>query len=178
MLNGHGRKTSQRITGRRCILFALIWLTAFLPACLAGETEKLVAHLYFADPRSPFLVAEQRVIANPGDPATLGRRLIKELIDGPVEGNFPTLPAGTQLRAFFLQDDGTAVVDFSSQLRENHPGSCRMAQLTLFSIVNSLILNVSEIRRVKILIDGAEAQTLAGHLTLDFPLTADMLLTR
>jgi hypothetical protein len=52
--------------------------------------------------------------------------------------------------------DGTAVVDFSTQLRENHPGSCRREQLTLFSVVNSLILNVSEIDRVKILIDGAE----------------------
>jgi hypothetical protein len=31
---------------------------------------------------------------------------------------------------------------------------------------------------VQILIDGAEVQTLAGHLALEFPLTADMMLTR
>jgi hypothetical protein len=53
-----------------------------------------------------------------------------------------------------------------------------LEQLTLFSVVNSLILNVPEIDRVKILIDGAEVQTLTGHLPLEFPLTADMLLTR
>ena len=74
--------------------------------------------------------------------------------------------------------DGTAVVDFSAHLRKNHTGSCRMEQLTLFSIVNSLILNVSEIDQVKILIDGTEVETLTGHLPLEFPLTADMLLTR
>ena len=85
--------------------------------------------------------------------------MIAELIDGPPRGQLSTIPAGTQLRAFYLLDDGTAVVDFSPQLEKNHAGSCRMEQLTLFSIVNSLILNVPEIRRVKILINGAEAQT-------------------
>jgi len=45
-------------------------------------------------------------------------------------------------------------------------------------VVNSLILNVDGIDRVKILIDGMEAQALTGHLPLDFPFTADMLLTR
>jgi spore germination protein GerM len=117
-------------------------------------------------------------MANPHDPAMLGRRLIEDLIEGSTEGNRATIPKGTQLRAFFLLDDGMAVVDFNPQFRENHPGSCRMEQLTLFSVVNSLILNVPEIRQVKILIDGAEAQTLAGHLCLAYPLTADMLLTR
>jgi spore germination protein GerM len=100
------------------------------------------------------------------------------LINGPDRRNLPTIPAGTQLRSFFLLGDGTAVVDFSTHLRDNHPGGCRLEQLTLFSVVNSLILNISEIERVKILIDGAEAETLAGHLSLEFPLIADMLLTR
>jgi hypothetical protein len=75
-------------------------------------------------------------------------------------------------------EDGTAVVDFSIHFRKNHPGSCRQEQLTLFSVVNSLVLNVPEIDRVKILIDGAESETLTGHVALEFPLTADMLLTR
>jgi spore germination protein GerM len=142
------------------------------------RTHAQLVHLYFSDAKRPFLVAEDRVVVYPGDPMAFGRQLVLELINGSTRGHVATLPAGTKLRSFFLLDDGTAVVDFSAQLRENHPGSCRREQLTLFSVVNSLVLNVPEIDRVKILIDGAEAQTLTGHLPLEFPLTADMLLTR
>jgi len=148
------------------------------PGCLAGKGDKQVVHLYFADAKRPFLVAEARVVIDSGDPMAFSRKLVSELIDGSARGNLATIPAGTQLRSLFLLDDGTAVVDFTARIRKNHPGSCRLAQLTLFSVVNSLILNVSEIDRVKILIDGAEVQTLTGHLALEFPLTADMLLTR
>ena len=149
-----------------------------MPDCLAGKGDKQVVHLYFSDATRPFLIAEERVVVNPGDPRAFGRQLILELINGSARGHLAAIPGGTKLRSFFLLEDGTAVVDFTAHLRENHPGSCRREQLTLFSIANSLILNVTEIERVKILIDGAEAQTLAGHLPLEFPLTADMLLTR
>lgn len=145
---------------------------------IAAKDEKQVVHLYFADAERPFLVSESRVMMNTGDPIQLGRKLIIELINGPADANVATIPEGTQLRGFFLLDDDTAVVDFNGRLRENHPGGCRLEQLTLFSIINSLVLNVSEIDRVIILIDGMQIQTLAGHLPLTFPLTADLLLTR
>jgi hypothetical protein len=150
-------------------------------ASLAGyaeDREKQVAHLYFADAKMPFLVGEERVLIDSGDPAAYARQIVRELINGPAGGKRATIPKGTRLRSFFLLKDGTAVVDFSSHLRKNHPGSCRQEQLTLFSVVNSLVLNVPAIDRVKILIDGAEVETLTGHVALEFPLTADMLLTR
>ena len=40
------------------------------------------------------------------------------------------------------------------------------------------ILNIPEIKWVKLLIGGKEVQTLAGHIDLEFPLEADMLLIR
>ena len=150
-----------------------------LPALAAAEGNKQVVHLYFADAAKPFLVGEERVMVHPGDPSRFGRQLVAELINGPAAGGkLDTIPRETRLRAFFLLEDGTAVVDFSSHLRDNHPGGCRREQLTLFSLVNSLVLNAPVIERVKILIAGAEHETLAGHVPIEFPLTADMLLTR
>lgn len=145
---------------------------------VAAEGNTQLVHLYFADAKRPFLIAEPRMVVDSGDRTAFSRQLVLELINGSARGNLATIPKETQLRSFFLLGDGTAVVDFSTHFRENHPGSCRLEQLTLFSVANSLILNVAEIDRVKILIDGEEAQTLAGHLPLEFPLTADMLLTR
>lgn len=156
----------------------LVHVAGLLPGCHAGKGDKQLVHLYFSDAKRPFLIAEERVVVNPGDPLAFGRQLVLELINGSARGHLATVPAGTTLRSFFLLEDGTAVADFSVQLRENHPGSCRREQLTLFSVANSLILNVPEIDRMKILIDGAEIQTLTGHVLLEFPLTADMLLTR
>jgi spore germination protein GerM len=174
----HGGMAVLRIVGWLMTAGLVVQGAVMLPRCAAGEGDKQVVYLYFADAKRPFLVAEARVMADPGDPTAFSRQLVSELIDGPSRGNLPTIPKGTQLRSFFMLGDGTAVVDFSAHLRENHPGSCRAEQLTLFSVINTLILNVSEVDRVKILIDGAEAQTLAGHLPLEFPFTADMLLTR
>jgi hypothetical protein len=63
-------------------------------------------------------------------------------------------------------------------VRDNHPGGSNSELLTIFSVVNSLVLNVNEIERVKILIDGQDTQTLAGHIDLDFPHKAHMLIIR
>jgi spore germination protein GerM len=173
----------RRIPGWRHLFRRIAGLTLLGGVLLSmgsgvGAAEKRVLHLYFADAKRPFLVAETRARVNPDDPAGAGRQVIAELIAGPTGGGLPTLPEGTALRSFFLLDDGTAVIDFTAALHEHHPGGCRSEQLTLFSMVNSLVLNVPEIVRVQILIEGETRTSLAGHLAIDHPLTADMLLTR
>jgi len=40
------------------------------------------------------------------------------------------------------------------------------------------VLNVPAVDRVRLFIDGQEAETLAGHIDIRFPLKADMLLVR
>lgn len=167
----------QWTAGPTAVGWVLVWIVLIWPTTALGA-EKQVVHVYFADPHQPFLVSESRVMVNTGDPIDFGRRLLAALIDGSAGGALATLPRDTEVRAFFLLDNGTAVVDFGAPLREDARGGCRWEQLTLFSIVNTLVLNVAEISRVKILIDGTESQTMAGHLPLAFPLTADLLLTR
>ena len=169
-----------RASNGRGGLIAVLLLLVLAAAADAVDIqgEKQAVYLYFADPGSPFLVAEARAMVVDDDPLAQGRRLVTALIEGPTRGYLATIPAGTRLRNFFLLADGTAVADFSTELRDNQPGGCRMEELALFSIVNTLVLNVQEIERVRILIDGIDIPTLAGHLSLEYPLTADMLLTR
>ena len=174
----HNCITAMRYAGWLVIAGLAVSVVINVPNGIAGEGDTQLVHLYFADAKRPFLIAESRVMVDPGDPTVFCRQLVLELINGSVRGNLATIPKGTRLRSFFLLDEGTAVVDFSNQLRENHPGSCRLEQLTLFSVVNSLILNVSQIDRVKILIDGNESLTLAGHIDLRSPLKANMLIVR
>jgi hypothetical protein len=46
------------------------------------------------------------------------------------------------------------------------------------SLIQSLTMNIPDIKRVTILIDGKEVETLAGHIDLSQPITPDMALAR
>jgi len=141
--------------------------------------ENAAVHIYFADRENSYLKAESKRVSRQGiDRNELGALIVEKLIDGPQKVLMPTIPAGTRLRAFYTTRDGTAFVDLSKEVRENHPGGARSELMTIYSIVNSVILNIPEIDSVKILVDGREETTLAGHIDLRFPFKANMLLIR
>jgi spore germination protein GerM len=142
------------------------------------HSEKSVVHLYFSDKENAFLIAEKRGLFHPDNPAEFGKIIINALIDGPKEGLMRTIPAGTILRALYVTQDGTAYVDISDAIKDNHPGGIKSELLTIYSIVNTIILNIPGIDAVKILIEGRESMTLAGHIDLRFPFKANMLLIR
>ena len=145
---------------------------------LPTHSNKIAAHLYFANRNNSFLKSEPRVVHYPDEPVEFGRIIVEALIKGPQKGLIRTIPVGTELNAIYIDPEKVCFVDLSEAVKRKHPGGINSELLTIYSVVNSLILNVSEIKRVKILIDGNEAQTLAGHINLQFPFKAHMLLIR
>ena len=144
-----------------------------------GQAQnKSVAHLYFTDKNNLFLKAEERILSQTGDPIRFGQAIVRGLIRGPGQELAPTIPQNTKLRALYITEEGTGYVDLSVDIQENHPGGVATELLTVYSIVNSLILNIAEIEAVKILIEGQESLTLAGHIDLQQPFEANMLLIR
>lgn len=148
------------------------------PAARLTPSEKVQTHLYFADRNNLFLKSEQRVMDRSADQTEFARAVVEALIRGPQSGLNRTIPAGTELRAIYIAYDNVCYVDFSEAVKKNHPGGSNSEMLTVYSVVNSLILNISEIKRVKILIEGGESPTLAGHITLQQPFKAHMLIIR
>ncbi len=134
--------------------------------------------LYFASKNNGFLVAENRMISNPANPVMFAKNIIQALINGPRTRLMRTLPQDMKLRALYVTGDGTAYTDFSVAIKDNHPGGIQAELITIYSIVNSLVLNITGIDRVKFLIEGHESLTLAGHIDLQNPFTAEMLLIR
>jgi spore germination protein GerM len=143
-----------------------------------GLSESLLVHLYFSDNDNLWLKAENRQLSGQNDPVALGTQIIQALLKGPQKTLVPTIPERTALNAFYVTQNSVAFVDLSEAVKENHSGGAKSELLTIYSIVNSLILNMNEIEAVKILIDGREVSTLAGHVDLRFPLKANMLLIR
>ncbi len=79
-----------------------------------------------------------------------------------------THPIGkdSDVRQVFLMDDGTAIVDTNSAFADAHPSGVLAEELTVSSLVLTLNANDSGITRVKILVNGQERETLAGHADL------------
>ena len=148
------------------------------PSAELKQADRSVVHLYFAYKNVAYLASEERVIVHSEDIIEFGKRIIDALINGPKRDYMRTIPIGTALRAFYVTSTGTAFVDLTQNASENHPGGSNSEMLTVYSIVNSLVLNISEVKSVKILIEGRESMTLAGHVDIRFPFKANMLLVR
>ncbi|NLL18957.1 MAG: GerMN domain-containing protein [Clostridia bacterium] len=129
---------------------------------LTGELVEVT--LYFADGYGQSLVAESRLI-----PKTVGiaRATINELLSGPSpqSGLLPTVPYGTTLKDINVKEDGLVIVDFSSELVENHAGGDLGESLTVYSIVNTLT-QFPTVDRVQFLVDGKIVETIAGAVSL------------
>lgn len=116
-------------------------------------------------------VTERRRVASRGRPEEDLFALLGQLCDGPtVSGAISALPRRTKVLAAFLDATGHhAVVDFSTELVVRHPGGSAAEAATLTSILRTVALNFPDVRTCRILIDGAEAETLGGHLSLAGP---------
>lgn len=79
------------------------------------------------------------------------------------------IPRGVSLRELFVTSQGVAYLDLSQELVSNHPGGSSGEELTVFSLSQTLIANFPAVKTVKILVEGREIQTLAGHLDLTIP---------
>jgi hypothetical protein len=144
----------------------------------AGTTSSRKVHLYFADRKARYLQAEERKIEAKDTDSAI-KAIIGALIEGPDDSKLvSTIPAGSQLLHTFATDDGTAYVDFNPELSSLHPGGVTAERLTLYAIVNSLVLNLETVERVQLLLEGKPALTLSGHLDILHPKTANLLIVR
>ena len=66
----------------------------------------------------------------------------------------------------FLVDPGLVVIDVNSAFVEGQISGVLPEELTIASLVQTLATNMPGLTRVKILVDGKEQETLAGHADL------------
>jgi spore germination protein GerM len=140
------------------------------PSIRTAESE---VTLYFADGDAGTLAPEKRYARMGGGKSADAASIIAELIKGPKSQSlYATIPPETRLiDAFELGD--TLVLDFTHELQTNNPGGSTDELLTIYSIVNTLTENLPGVKNVQILLEGAEVDTLTGHMDLSRPLTPD-----
>ena len=129
--------------------------------------------LYYADPNSEKLAAEQRTISQSRALKQTIATTMREFIKGPEGDLINTIPSNTDLRGIRIDSDGVVWVDFSSHLSQSHPGGSSAEIMTVYAIVNSILLNFNEVKKVRIVIEGKSVDTLAGHINCSEPFVAD-----
>jgi hypothetical protein len=136
-----------------------------ISAPVAGPAEPVT--LYVADDTAGVLRKEETSVALPRDPALRGREVLHALLGEYVKRPSPhELPPGADVKDVFLVNGDTAVVDTTPVFADGHRSGVLVETLTVASLVKTLTANVPGISRVKILVDGKERETLAGHADL------------
>jgi hypothetical protein len=144
----------------------------------ATEVPHITATLYYGSSDGQALVPMRREVPLADGVVPQGREILAAQLQTAPEGLVSVIPEGTALRAFYITERGDAFVDITGDASSRHPGGSTTELLTVYAIVHAVTSNLPSIHRVQILVDGREADTLAGHVDLRRPLAPDPALVR
>jgi len=137
------------------------------PAPTPPETVRVT--VFFLGTADGLLHPEQRDISKPGGGGQYLKALFAELARGPSEaGHAAVLPPKLQLRNAFLLPDGIAVMDLAMDSGLSFGADEELAIVA--AVVDTVLQNVADTTRVRILVNGEPAETLGGHVDLTQPL--------
>lgn len=132
----------------------------------SAATLQQSATLYFPSFENGTLLEEKRPISWAESEPDRIRQVLLALIEGSHQGASRVLPAAASIRAVFLAPDGTAYLDFAGQsLADLSPGIASES-LAVYAMVNSLAANIPAVKKVKIVVQGQQVETLGGHVDL------------
>jgi hypothetical protein len=144
---------------------------ATAPAAGNPAAPRINATLYFASEDGQRLVSAQQEVPLGGSLVEQARAILQaQFTAKPPESLTSTIPDGTAVRGIYVSSQNDVFVDLEPTVRSKHPGGSMQELLTVYTIVNALLTNLPTLQQVQILIDGREADTLAGHVDLRRPL--------
>ena len=128
--------------------------------------------LYYESPEL-LLAPERRDLPLPENPAAAIDLVLRELLKGSANAAVPKLlPPDTLLRGAYLLPDGTAFVDLGGPtLSQGWTTGSHQELMAIYSVVQTVTANFPEAKRVRMLVNGEPAETLAGHVSLSRALT-------
>jgi hypothetical protein len=136
--------------------------------------RKIKARLFYVTEDGTKLSGMERDVAYGDGTIEQAKEIINAQITPTGEPLVSAIPSGTRLRALFVTPQGEAYVDLSGEVSRAHPGGSLNELLTIYTIVDALTANLPAVSTVQILIDGKEADTLAGHIDLRRPLMKNL----
>ena len=162
---------------KRVVTIALLATVAVAGGCrekppqtnlnVANRVAVRQVRLFFESPQMQ-LAPEVRNVALPESAAAAIPVVMRELMKGPATPNGARLfPADTVVRGTYLLPGGTVVVDLGgTTLTAGWGTGSHQELLAVQSVVQTLTSNFADARRVRFVVNGTPAETLAGHVSL------------
>ena len=135
------------------------------PPPTAGPMERVAVYVAYDDPGELRTQSLSIPLASGRQQRSEG--LLQALVNIYTAKNSPhPLATGAEVREVFLVGPGLAVLDLNSAFVDGQVSGVLAEELTIASMIQTLSTNIPGLVRVKILVDGKERETLAGHADL------------
>jgi hypothetical protein len=132
---------------------------------VAGQTERVTLYVAYDD--IGVLRAQPASIPLPSVRQQRAEELLSALLALYLDKSSPhPLPPGSDIRSVYLVDPGLAVIDINAAFADGHRSGVLSEELTVASLIETLSANIPGIVKVKILVEGKQRDTLAGHVDL------------
>jgi spore germination protein GerM len=162
---GRLRRSVKRLQGQDQTADEQARQAVLAPPILTPTDQEVTATIFWAAGANKIAPVQVQLPLS-ADPTQRARQVLQALIANPPTTGQRTLPPDTELLGFYILQDGTAVADFSDAIASEMPSGILSEEEAVDSIAQTLASNVRSLRRLKILIHGQEAETLAGHVDL------------
>jgi spore germination protein GerM len=136
------------------------------PDTAGGPAATRAVTLFFIADGDDLLHKETREIAAGPTEADEAERALAALVAGSEEGLVSPLPPQTRIRQVFIARDGVATVDLSRDAAEGFAYGSSSELAAVYAVVNTLVYNFKPVKKVILLVEGAERETLGGHVDL------------
>jgi spore germination protein GerM len=135
--------------------------------------RKITATLYYLSDDGMSLTPAQREVPFAANVVEQARAIVEAQL-APAPPLVSAIPPDATLRNVFITERGDAFVDVSGEVSSKHSGGSLDEMFTVYTLVDALTVNLPAIKRVQILVDGKEVDTLAGHIDLRHPLAKNL----
>ncbi len=132
---------------------------------VTGPMERVV--LFVAHDEDGTLRPESAQIPMSSGRQQRSEELLRALLSLYLDKSSPhVLGPGSEILSVFLVDPGVAVIDVNGAFADSHRSGVLVEELTVTSLIHTISANTPGLLKVKILVDGKQRDTLAGHADL------------
>ncbi len=130
-----------------------------------GPQEKVPVFIAYDD--EGVIREESDSVPESNEPSERAREVLRAVLARYLEKPSPhPLGSGSEVKDVYIVNRNLAVVDINSDFANQHRSGVLVESLTIASMIETLAINVPQITRVKIMVDGKERDTLSGHADL------------
>jgi spore germination protein GerM len=140
----------------------------------AEESKKIHALLFYLSDDGMSLESSSQEVMYGATSAAQARRVLEAEFATPPSGKLSPIPRGTTVLNVYLTPQGQAFVDLGGAITTGATGGSLDEALTVYAIVNTVVVNLPDVSSVQILVNGKQVDSLAGHIDLRRPLSKSL----